>query len=46
LKKDVLDSHFQLGGKSLVSADINSPLHLLDAEKRLTYFKEKPFSKE
>jgi len=29
-----------------VSADLNSPLHLLDAEKRLTYFKEKPFSKE
>ncbi|CDW73525.1 UNKNOWN [Stylonychia lemnae] len=46
LKKDVLDSHFQLGGRSLVSADLNSPLHLLEADKRLTYFKEKPFSKE
>eukprot|EP00347_Sterkiella_histriomuscorum_P015346 403357366 len=46
MKKDIVESHFQLGGKTLISADLNSPMRLLDSEKRLTQFKEKPLSNE
>lgn len=46
LKKNHLDNHFELGGRTLVSPDPASGLRLLESEKSLTYFKHKELSNE
>ena len=46
LKKDLLDNHFEYGGKLLISPDPEGPIHLLDSEKRLTYFSKKDSTDE
>jgi hypothetical protein len=39
-----LANHFDLGGKTLISKDLDGPMHLLNTEKSETYFKPKEFS--
>lgn len=45
-KKNLLDNHFELGGKTLISPNPNGPIRLLESEKRMTYFKSKELSKD
>lgn len=45
-KKDLLDNHFEYGGKLLVSPNPDGPIRLLETEKRKTYFTLKPLSYE
>mmetsp|Transcript_44545 Transcript_44545/g.43207 ORF Transcript_44545/g.43207 Transcript_44545/m.43207 type:complete len:160 (+) Transcript_44545:3-482(+) len=45
-KDRLLNSNFDLGGKLLISPDVDGPIRLLESEKRATYFKEKVLSSE
>lgn len=39
-------NHFEVGGKTLISPDMRGPIRLLESDKSVTYFKEKPLSGE
>jgi hypothetical protein len=46
MSKHNLANHFEIGGKLLISPDINGPMHLLKTEKSETYFLPKELSVE